>query len=109
MSNFSFLKRKTSIFTLTAVFIYFFFNVFKIPCYTGTDHFGCPKYGIPAKFKELKTPLERHILRNYTCPVYGTDLMLVKTRKNMFDLHEGIFNFYTKRKSSEISPSLIWL
>ena len=30
MSNFSFLKRKMFIFTLTAVFIYFFFNVFKV-------------------------------------------------------------------------------
>ena len=70
---------------------------------------GCPRYGIPEKFKESKTPQERQILRNYTCPVHGADLMLVKTRKNMFDLHENIYKFYTKRKGSETSKSRLHL
>ena len=80
----------------------------KLHCFTGTELFGCPRYGIPAKFTELRTRQEIDILRNYTCPVRGTDIILVTTTEDKVDLHNKIFEFYSRRKGPERSFSAFY-
>ncbi|CAG5102805.1 Oidioi.mRNA.OKI2018_I69.chr1.g475.t1.cds [Oikopleura dioica] len=77
--------------------VHFSVNVFKVHCYTGTDSFGCPQYGVPEKFMELWKGEKKNILKSYTCPPHGMDTILVTTTREKTDLHEKIYQFYTKR------------
>ena len=45
----------------------------------------------------LLTKKKKNLLKNYTCPVRGTDVILVTTTRDKTDLHEKIYQFYTKR------------
>jgi len=90
-------KRILLLFIIAAFPVFIILKIFKLHCYVGTELFGCPRYGIPDKFTELRTRQEIDILRNYTCPVHGTDLILVTTTEDKVHLHDKIYEFYSKR------------
>jgi len=71
-------------------------NFLKLHCYTGTENFGCPKYGIPEKFLKLWNHEKKNSLQKFTCPVSGSDVILVTTTRDKTDLHEKIYQLYTK-------------